>query len=82
MALRSPCGTTSPPPARPPRPKGLPLVDLEAADWSGFAALLLSPGVPLTHPTPHWTVDRAKAAGVEILGDVELFARTVAEAPA
>jgi UDP-N-acetylmuramoylalanine--D-glutamate ligase len=56
----------------------LPVVDLQAADWSAFDALLLSPGVPLTHPAPHWTVERARAAGVEILGDVELFARTIA----
>ena len=28
----------------------LPLVDLATADWSRFAALVLSPGVPLTHP--------------------------------
>jgi UDP-N-acetylmuramoylalanine--D-glutamate ligase len=57
--------------------QGLPVVDLAAADWTGFDALMLSPGVPLTHPKPHWTVDKAKAAGVEVLGDVELFARTV-----
>ncbi len=61
--------------------EGFPVVDLEAADWTQFAALMLSPGVPLTHPKPHWTVDKAKAAGVEILGDVELFARTVNAAP-
>ncbi len=60
------------------RAERLPVVDLQAADWSGFDALLLSPGVPLTHPAPHWTVERAKAAGVEVLGDVELFARTIA----
>ncbi|MCI3181175.1 UDP-N-acetylmuramoyl-L-alanine--D-glutamate ligase [Caulobacter sp. CCUG 60055] len=62
--------------------EGLPLVDLSTADWSQFAALMLSPGVPLTHPTPHWTVEKAKAAGVEIVGDIELFARTVNAAPA
>jgi len=56
---------------------GLPVVDLEAAEWLEFDALMLSPGVPLTHPKPHWTVERARAANVEILGDVELFARTV-----
>ncbi len=61
--------------------EGLPLVDLTAADWSQFAALMLSPGVPLTHPAPHWTVEKAKAAGVEIVGDIELFARTVNAAP-
>ena len=54
---------------------GLPLVDLTTADWSQFAALVLAPGVPLTHPKPHWTVGRAKAAGVEIIGDIELFFR-------
>ena len=60
--------------------QGLSLVDLSVADWSQFAALVLSPGVPLTHPSPHWTVEKAEAAGVEILGDVELFARTVSAA--
>ena len=49
---------------------------------SSSAALVLSPGVPLTHPKPHWTVEKAQAAGVEIIGDIELFARTVAAAPA
>ena len=57
--------------------EGLPLVDLASADWSRFTALLLSPGVPLDHPQPHWTVLKARAAGVEIIGDVEVFARTV-----
>jgi UDP-N-acetylmuramoylalanine--D-glutamate ligase len=62
--------------------EGFPIVDLTSADWSDFAALMLSPGVPLTHPKPHWTVDMARAAGVEVLGDIELFARTVNAAPA
>ena len=51
------------------------LVDLRALDWSGVAALVLSPGVPLTHPEPHWSAKLARAAGVEIVGDVELFCR-------
>ena len=61
--------------------EGFTLEDLSCADWSGFAALVLSPGAPLTHPKPHWTVDKAKAAGVEIIGDIELFARALARTP-
>jgi UDP-N-acetylmuramoylalanine--D-glutamate ligase len=49
--------------------------DLRTADWSRFAALVLAPGVPLTHPEPHWTVPLAKAAAIEIIGDIELFCR-------
>ncbi|MBW8815377.1 MAG: UDP-N-acetylmuramoyl-L-alanine--D-glutamate ligase [Caulobacterales bacterium] len=60
---------------------GFELTDLSQADWSDFAAIMLSPGVPLTHPKPHWTVEKARAEGVEILGDIELFARTVNAAP-
>ena len=62
--------------------EGLTVADLTSADWSTFDSIMLSPGVPLTHPEPHWTVARAKAEGVEILGDIELFARTVNAAPA
>jgi UDP-N-acetylmuramoylalanine--D-glutamate ligase len=61
--------------------EGFDLTDLTQADWSDFAAIMLSPGVPLTHPKPHWTVEKARAEGVEILGDIELFARTVNAAP-
>jgi UDP-N-acetylmuramoylalanine--D-glutamate ligase len=61
--------------------QGFELLDLHEADWSNLDALMLSPGAPLTHPTPHWTVDLATAAGVEIVGDIELFARTVNAAP-
>ncbi len=50
-------------------------VDLREADWSLFAAFVLAPGVPLTHPKPHWSVDLAQKAGVEIIGDIELFCR-------
>jgi UDP-N-acetylmuramoylalanine--D-glutamate ligase len=54
---------------------GIPTADLREIDWSRIAALVLAPGVPLTHPQPHWTVALAKSAGVEIIGDVELFGR-------
>ena len=55
--------------------EGVRLVDLHQADWSSFDALVLAPGVPLTHPKPHWTVDLARAAGVVVIGDIELFCR-------
>jgi UDP-N-acetylmuramoylalanine--D-glutamate ligase len=54
---------------------GVTVEDLAAADWSRFSSLVLAPGVPLTHPEPHWTVERTKAAGIEIIGDIELFCR-------
>src|SRR3712207_4381163 len=57
------------------REKGIETADLKTADWTRFAALVLSPGVPLTHPEPHWSAKLAKAAGVEIVGDIELFGR-------
>ncbi|MFN6981514.1 MAG: UDP-N-acetylmuramoyl-L-alanine--D-glutamate ligase [Brevundimonas sp.] len=60
---------------------GFVVEDLTTADWSGFAALVLSPGAPLTHPKPHWTVDKAREAGVPVIGDVELFARALAALP-
>lgn len=54
---------------------GLALTDLESRDLKGFDSLVLAPGVPLTHPKPHWIVEKAKQAGVEIIGDIELFCR-------
>ena len=54
---------------------GIETANLADIDWSDVAALVLSPGVPLTHPTPHWTVQRAKREGVEVIGDIELFCR-------
>ena len=55
--------------------ENIPIVDLSRADWSQFSALALAPGVPLTHPEPHWTVRRAQESGIEIIGDIEIFAR-------
>jgi UDP-N-acetylmuramoylalanine--D-glutamate ligase len=63
--------------------EGIATGDLRQADWSAFASFVLSPGVPLTHPKPHWTVELARGAGVEIIGDIELFVRErIAQAPA
>ncbi len=54
---------------------GIATQNLSELDWSQIAALVLAPGVPLTHPTPHWSAQLARNAGVEIIGDIELFCR-------
>ncbi len=54
---------------------GIPTADLRSLDWSKVGALLLAPGVPLTHPAPHWSVELARNAGVEVIGDIELYCR-------
>ena len=64
---------------------GLTVEDLWTADWQAFSALVLAPGVPLTHPAPHWTVTLAGDAGLPVIGDIELFclerARIAPDAP-
>ncbi|MFZ0844208.1 MAG: UDP-N-acetylmuramoyl-L-alanine--D-glutamate ligase [Pseudolabrys sp.] len=52
---------------------GLATLDFHDLDWSKVVALVLTPGVPLTHPAPHWAAALANKAGVEIIGDIELF---------
>ena len=54
---------------------GIPTADLRRIDWSQIAALVLAPGVPLTHPAPHWVVGLARNAAREVIGDIELFCR-------
>ncbi len=57
----------------------LDFVDLNSAELAGFDALVVSPGVPLnTHPL----AQRARAAGVPVIGDIELFAQARPELPA
>ena len=55
-------------------------ITLEPRDrwpWQQIKTLVLSPGIPLTHPEPHPVVRQAKNAGAEVIGDVELFARAI-----
>lgn len=47
-------------------------------DLAGFDGLIVSPGVPLNR---HPVADRARAAGVPIIGDIELFALARASLP-
>ncbi len=58
---------------------GVPIVDLNRKDWQTFAALVLSPGIPYRFPEPHRVVKMADLVGVPVIGDMELFARAVAE---
>ena len=41
--------------------------------WDDIAALVLSPGIPFTHPEPHEAVKKAKSVNVSVLSDMELF---------
>ena len=54
------------------------LADPLEIDLRGFDAIVVSPGVPLnTHPI----VEKARAAGVALIGDIELFAQARASLP-
>lgn len=57
------------------RQAGFAVADLAAADWHGIDTLVLAPGVPLTHPEPHWVVKKARESGAEVIGDIEIFFR-------
>ncbi|MEO7504579.1 MAG: UDP-N-acetylmuramoyl-L-alanine--D-glutamate ligase [Sphingomicrobium sp.] len=52
--------------------------DFTAADLTQFDSIVVTPGLPLNR---HPIAARAKAAGVEIIGDIELFARARPELP-
>ncbi|MEP7316060.1 MAG: UDP-N-acetylmuramoyl-L-alanine--D-glutamate ligase, partial [Sphingomicrobium sp.] len=59
-------------------PAGVIIADLDKIDLSPFDSLVVTPGLPLNR---HPIAERARAAGVEIIGDIELFARARAELP-
>lgn len=55
---------------------GLAVTPPDKIDWPLVTALCLSPGIPHSFPAPHPVAAAAKAAGVPILGDIELLARS------
>lgn len=59
--------------------EGIPLVDLNQG-LDGVQSLVLSPGIPHTHPAPNPVAGKARWAGIEIIGDVELLGRADAGA--
>jgi UDP-N-acetylmuramoylalanine--D-glutamate ligase len=56
----------------------LQIADLDAADLAQFDSLVVTPGLPLNR---HPIAQRARDGGVEIIGDIELFARARPELP-
>jgi len=42
-------------------------------EWQAPELLVLSPGIPLTHPEPHSVVKLAKNSNTQIIGDIEVF---------
>ncbi len=57
------------------REQDIPLVDLYTCNWGELTSLIISPGIPHSHPEPHPVARLAKEHGCEIIGDIELLAR-------
>lgn len=49
-------------------------------EWDSIDALIMSPGIPLTHPKPHDAVAYATKHNVRIIGEVELLAEAQPDA--
>ena len=64
------------------KPIAAPQIDTKDAvpftrwDWTQLDALIISPGVPLSHPSPHAVVTAARAHNVEIISEIEFALRT------
>jgi UDP-N-acetylmuramoylalanine--D-glutamate ligase len=65
--------------ARAKAPAGVRIANLDEIDLAQFDSLVVTPGLPLNR---HPIARRARAADVEIIGDIELFARARAGLPA
>ncbi len=62
------------------RARGIEPADLGNEDLTDVSALVLSPGIPHGHPHTHPMIERARAAGCEILCDLELLTRAEPDA--
>lgn len=49
--------------------------------WAELKVVVVSPGVPLTHPKPHAIVRKAQTEKIPVIGDTELFALAVNALP-
>ena len=54
----------------------------ESWDWAHLDAMVLSPGIPLTHPAPHPAVFSARQHRVPIVSDIELLLQSQSEVSA
>jgi len=64
--------------ARAQVPQGVTLADPLKTDLAGYDGVVVSPGVPINR---HPIADHAHAAGVSLIGDIELFAQAQATLP-
>jgi len=64
--------------ARAKAPAATQIANLDEIDLSQFDSLVVTPGLPLNR---HPIAQRARDSGVEIIGDIELFARARPELP-
>ncbi|HYD99031.1 MAG TPA: UDP-N-acetylmuramoyl-L-alanine--D-glutamate ligase [Alphaproteobacteria bacterium] len=53
------------------------LTDLAARGLAGVDLLVMSPGIPHTHPKPHPVAQAAKDAGIPLISDIELLVRAL-----
>ena len=67
-----------PPHETSPRREELEVTNFLDSDLTRFDSIIVTPGLPLNR---HPIARRAREAGVEIIGDIELFARARAELP-
>jgi UDP-N-acetylmuramoylalanine--D-glutamate ligase len=56
--------------------EGIQIAEPARLDWQHMAALVMSPGIPHTHPKPHLAAAAARRANVPLIGDIELLVRS------
>jgi UDP-N-acetylmuramoylalanine--D-glutamate ligase len=56
--------------------EGIAIAEPAGLDWRRMAALVMSPGIPHTHPKPHPAAAAARRAKVPLVGDIELLVRS------
>ena len=59
---------------------GFALSDPAGWDWRTIDLLVMSPGIPLTHPVPHPVAAAARASRKPVVCDIELLARVQSQA--